>query len=137
MSKIATDIFQSKKLAEILPIESADMMWTYDFTINDINGLNIISDNLKPEDNDIPAWSLSALIDCLLAKGETSPTFTLTRGGWDSGANYSGNWFTYIEDEEDINIFVSRNAEDAIDAVYELILILKDKGFFLNSNNNV
>ena len=65
MSKIATDLEQSKKLAEILPIESADMMWTYDFTVNDINGLNIISDKLKPEDNDVPAWSLSALLSIL------------------------------------------------------------------------
>ena len=28
-NKICTDILQSKKLVEILPIESADMFWNY------------------------------------------------------------------------------------------------------------
>ena len=66
MNKICTDIKQSKKLVELgIDINSADMLWTYDFMINDINGLNVISEYLKPEENDIPAWSLVALLDIL------------------------------------------------------------------------
>ena len=61
--KICTDIPQSKKLLELgVDINTADMLWTYDFVVNDINGLNVISANFKPEENDIPAWSLSALL---------------------------------------------------------------------------
>ena len=63
MNKISTDINQSKKLIELgIDISTADMLWTYDFMVNDINGLNVISEQLKPEENDIPAWSLTALL---------------------------------------------------------------------------
>ena len=67
MAKIKsfTDLQQSRKLAKILPLESADMMWTYDFTVNDINGINIISNTLKLEEKDVPAWSLAALLDVI------------------------------------------------------------------------
>jgi hypothetical protein len=60
-----TTIEQSRKLAEILPLESADMMWTYDFTVNDINGINVISNTLKLEEKDVPAWSLAALLSVI------------------------------------------------------------------------
>lgn len=64
--KSYTDINQSKKLAEFLPLESADMHWQYieeddrqlqwfcfpkDFSIN--------------KHNMVSAWSLSALFDIL------------------------------------------------------------------------
>ena len=61
--KICTSIEQSKKLIELgIDVNTADMFWTYDFTINDINGINVISNKFKPEENDISAWSLSALL---------------------------------------------------------------------------
>ena len=66
MNKICTSIEQSKKLIELgIDVKTADMLWTYDFTVNNINGLNIISDYLKPEENDIPAWSLTALLNLI------------------------------------------------------------------------
>lgn len=65
-NKICTSIEQSKKLIELgIDVNSADMLWIYDFVVNDINGLNVISDNFKPEENDIPAWSLSALLQLI------------------------------------------------------------------------
>jgi len=56
-----TDIEQSKKLAEILPIESADMRYSP------------LGDNMHPwiwtdtfiEKDAIPCWSLAALLDVL------------------------------------------------------------------------
>ena len=75
MNKICTDIEQSKKLIELgLDVSTADMLWTYDFTVNDINGLNVISRYLKPEENDIPSWSLTVLLGLM-------PTFTLNGFG--------------------------------------------------------
>lgn len=66
MNKICTDINQSKKLIELgINISTADMLWTYDFMVNDINGLNVISELLKPEENDILAWSLTALMELI------------------------------------------------------------------------
>lgn len=61
--KAYTDIEQSKKLAEILPIESADMRYSP------------LGDNLHPwiwtdtflEKDAVPCWSLAALLDVIPA----------------------------------------------------------------------
>jgi hypothetical protein len=48
MTKICTSQEQSKKLIELgININTADMLWTYDFMANNINGLNVISELLK------------------------------------------------------------------------------------------
>ena len=66
MNKICTSVEQSRKLIELgIDTDTADMLWTYDFTVNDINGVNVISKYLKPEEKDIPAWSLTALMNVL------------------------------------------------------------------------
>ena len=66
--KAYTDISQSKKLAEILPLESADIGWnvfvdgtTRTLPINDWDLVKDGSGNVKF----YPAWSLAALLDVL------------------------------------------------------------------------
>ena len=61
--KSYTDIEQSKKLAKILPIESADMGWYYSRDPNAAR--NQMWVGTKAENADIPCWSLSALIQVL------------------------------------------------------------------------
>ena len=78
--KSFTDLEQSKKLAEILPIESADMWWAERYTGRVENYEYIVEEKpvyylsfTKPsEENysqdtikDIPCWSLAALLDVL------------------------------------------------------------------------
>ena len=70
--KSYTDIEQSKKLAEILPIESADMMYHSVETEYGSGAFvaisKVITNGLKNDDfyvDDIPCWSLTALIDVL------------------------------------------------------------------------
>ena len=60
MNKICTTIEQSKKLSEILPIESADMFWADGERPAVWNNKDILLDEM-----DIPAWSLVALLDIL------------------------------------------------------------------------
>ena len=57
--KSYTDIEQAKKLAEILPLESADMYYWCgeDLRIGGYRAMNI--------DYDIPCWSLAALLNVL------------------------------------------------------------------------
>ncbi|MBQ3679799.1 MAG: hypothetical protein IJP79_07330 [Paludibacteraceae bacterium] len=64
--KSYTDVEQSKKLAEILPVESADMGWNVfvddtkrPLPIDDWNLVKDGSGNVKF----YPAWSLAALLD--------------------------------------------------------------------------
>ena len=70
--KSYTDIEQSKKLAEFLPLESADMYWSIEevpflaFPVNDI-----VTDWKYAEENGmLPAWSLAALLGVLPIIGE-------------------------------------------------------------------
>lgn len=64
--KAYTDLEQSKKLAEILPIESADM---YYYTVNGdwewYETPNVIERRDDLEEHAIPAWSLAALLEIL------------------------------------------------------------------------
>jgi len=71
--KSYTDIEQSKVLAEILPIESADMWWNFYSVTTDDTTPQIIhldtpwvgSFNWNNEPDNIPCWSLTALLDVL------------------------------------------------------------------------
>lgn len=60
--KSYTDIEQSKKLAEILPLESADMYW---WSSDKRYYIEAIDDGDFVENRDIRAWSLAALLDVL------------------------------------------------------------------------
>jgi len=69
--KSYTDLNQSKKLAEILPLESADMYYCYGMNIHtkgwSFDSTPTIIDNSNRIDvhADIPCWSLTALLDVL------------------------------------------------------------------------
>lgn len=65
--KSYTDIEQSIKLAEILPLESADMIWV--LANPDLPMIKAIAYQDSDKNNKyyeiLPAWSLSALLDVL------------------------------------------------------------------------
>ena len=66
--KSYTDLSQSKKLAEILPLESADMFWRYNHNIHtydDIPKILVVNNWDDDYNKDIPCWSLTALLDIL------------------------------------------------------------------------
>ena len=70
--KSYTDLEQSKKLAEILPLESADMCYRY-YSGGMITGYGdcvlaksfITGKNVILRENDLPCWSLAALLEQL------------------------------------------------------------------------
>ena len=76
-----TDLEQSRKLAEILPLESADMCFFNDGTAIkiDANSYSVRSVMWKDYEVEvIPCWSLAALLDVL-----NCPELTQTSdGGW-------------------------------------------------------
>ena len=69
--KAYTDIEQSKKLAEILPLESADMHYSKDFDGSwfvDLTGYTSIKIPryvVNIEEHLLPCWSLAALLEVL------------------------------------------------------------------------
>ena len=113
MNKISTDLEQSEKLIELgVDIGTADMLWTYDFMVNDINGLNVISNYLKPEENDIPAWSLSALLE--LMPKDFEDDLEIYYGAFDGRGEYHPVWVCSCMNRVDFG-------DTSIDAVFNMV----------------
>lgn len=121
--KSYTDLPQSKKLAEFLPLESADMVYQ---SIEDEYGdgewesiprnhsLNI------GYDNDVPCWSLAALLDVIpynITFNKAVYRFKLVK--------FSDHWECYHENFGTVstNIF---KADNQVDVCYGLILKLHE-----------
>ncbi len=128
-----TDLEQSKKLAEILPLESADMEY---LSIKE-NGLLVgnvpfVKDDSEVEDSAyshtydrIACWSLSALLGVL--PNNKRITTTLSRGGWKiEPVEYIDKWFCEYEDEDSPSKNFSASADNPVDACYELIIKLNE-----------
>ena len=117
--KSYTDIFQSKKLAEILSHESADMWWSR-CTITDFGGVLKVSYSVEPcnisqfrnTKEDIPCWSLAALLNII-----PYPTLVEKRlSGWRCASN-NRERKVYLVGEADNN---------PINVCYKMILRLHE-----------
>ena len=102
--KSYTDIEQSKKLEEILPLESADMYWFR----NNVETPKIFPNNMMKDSVSVtlPCWSLAALLNVL------------------QGYTLMNNVFS-----EKIALWRRENSveyNNPIDACYEMILKLND-----------
>lgn len=120
--KAYTDLEQSHKLAEILPIESADMCYR---EYREEGGIPDYAVTLCPyrfaDWIGVPCWSLSALLG-VMPKGEDKD-LSLVFGSYDGG--YHPLWFcTY---EEVPMILEICSADNPIDACVEMIYKLKEK----------
>lgn len=117
--KSYTDIEQSKKLAEILPLESADMLyWVGEYITHPyMEG--------QHKDEQIPVWSLAALYSIL--PNNKKETTTLSRGGWKiEPAEYLDAWWCEYENEESHTNDLSMSADNPVDACYEMIIKLHE-----------
>ena len=117
--KAYTDIEQSRKLAEILPLDSADMYWSR-CTITDFDDDVLkVSYAVEPcnisqfrnTKEDIPCWSLAALLSILPKVINNETLFIETSPAlWHIGYR---------------NIYTAR-ADNPIDACYEMVLKLNE-----------
>lgn len=128
--KAYTDVKQSKKLAEILPLESADMHYA---TWTILNGEFIVSPNQGSTIEDlqedygnqiIPCWSLAALIELLPNKivvNNENYFLKFTK----NNVEYRGivTW--------DGQKCISTEEENLLDACYNMIVKLKKDGNYI------
>ena len=112
--KSYTDISQSKKLAEILPIESADCFWDYD-DLQKYHRINWFEDcynkysQLRLNKNNVCAWSLTALLSVL-----PRPSLHQTK---------DKRWYCNAEPNR---LYFSEHHNNPVDACYEMILKLNE-----------
>lgn len=126
--KAYTDLEQSKKLAETLPLESADMYYLIkrsdcrvpweEAAKDDTNVIlftrEVTSGNLS--DYKLPCWSLAALLDYLKSKNKFPEIKELSDGRF--------KLTTYIWDGEDcIQVSIG---DTIVDACYEMITHLHE-----------
>lgn len=131
--KSYTDIEQSKKLAKILPIESADMYWLnrhidltetkYEVFVIDKSNKHIDffkSYAVAVDNNEIiPCWSLAALFDVLPKYiGDYGKCLYFNMGYYYCGYMVDGDFMLSIEET---------SADNPIDACYEMIIKLNEQ----------
>ena len=133
--KSFTDILQSKKLAEILPIESADMWWSKCTIIDFGDGVLKVSYAVEPcnisqfrnTKEDIPCWSLTALFN-VIPKDE-SIECSISFGYYDSKGEYIKKWLCAFEKEgetTDDYIIETFDGDNPVDACYQMVIRLKE-----------
>jgi hypothetical protein len=115
--KSYTDLEQSKKLAEILPFESADMYY-----INGSVGKISIGEwgNNVHDEDDIPCWSLAVLISVL-------PRFIEFKGD-KYYLRFMKEYVEYANDEISITgrCLHTTGNDNLVDACYEMIIRLNE-----------
>ena len=120
--KAYTDIEQSKKLAEILPLESADMGWYY--SRNPQAARNQMWAGTKAENADIPCWSLAALL-------EQIPYEVCDDNGNSSYLQINKEddvyQLVYTDPYGDFESIETDRYEHFVDACYEMILKLHEQ----------
>lgn len=118
--KSYTDLEQSKKLAEILPLESADMFYRD-------NGIDVklMWEHLPTVQVTTPCWSLTALLELMpkLYEFENDPEDggcqpNLCKG-WDNN-----QWHIVYRS----SIYITEWYDEPIDAAFEMICWLKENG---------
>jgi hypothetical protein len=134
--KSYTDIEQSKKLAEILPLESADMGWYY--SRNPQAARNQMWVGTKAENADIPCWSLAALLDLLPSEFTTVGKYATTTyeikirkykfvNDVDIYQIAYGNYKFYEDGNSSWKDMINTGQkEELIDAAFEMICWLKE-----------
>ena len=122
MNKIATDLEQSKKLAEILPLESADMYWWPTSIRYYIEAMD--DGDFNEEEGHIRAWSLSALMAVLpheLIFELKSYRFKMCTDVYSSGEKY------YDVGYQGVSWLEYEDSTELVDACYNLIIKLHER----------
>ena len=129
--KAFTDLEQSKKLAEILPLESADMYYftmirDYPYSQGKIKTIAKIMDGSFSSDYDTPCWSLAALLNVLpfhLITNNQRYAFNMHKGLDKDGETYM---FRYNVFNTDVCLYSTDYYNNPIDACVEMIIKLHE-----------
>lgn len=124
--KAYTDIEQSKKLAEILPLESADMEYlSIKENVSLIGIVPFVKDDSEVEDsayshiyNRIACWSLAALLDIL-----SKTAHSIDEDGSVDLCDYKNIEWSLCLTNTNVGLFTANNP---VDACYQMIIKLHE-----------
>lgn len=111
--KSYTDLEQSKKLAEILPLKSADMRFCFSHILGGRIKGHYPMIGREPSMGTIPCWSLAALLSVL-------PRIDIEKETW-TDDTYDYRVKAYIDDG-----YVGDWFDNPIDACYNMIITLHE-----------
>ena len=123
--KAYTDLEQSKKLADILPLESADFFWIIGHLHTDGPRYEIIRprNEVSEVEKYWPCWSLAALLEIIPKDIEGLNRLRIDLDNEDFSIWYDDLKGYGVNDKlPDITL------KEPIDACYEMIATLKEKG---------
>ena len=117
--KSYTDLEQSKKLAEILPLESADMY----YALSEDECMNMINFGKSQGffDKTQVAWSLAALRNLLPVAIKVNENTYL----FESHNTFDNSWVYRYYNEDDVSYLYYKDTNE-VDACYEMILKLRE-----------
>ena len=123
MNKFCTTIEQSKKLIELgIDRKSSDMYYWCG------SDLRIGGYKAQDEEFDIPAWSLSALLELIPPYlGEFGEGIDFGFGKAMNGKWYSAHYLQYFQNG-DVDSVKTVTGDTAVDAVFEMVCWLKENG---------
>jgi hypothetical protein len=130
--KSYTDIEQSKKLAEILPIESADMRFCYSHTLDGRVTGHYPMIGREPSMGTTPCWSLAALLNVLPADYIAHKHYFLeiSKMG-DNTKPYKICYFRFREQSDGADFgritHISFQSDNFVDACVEMIIKLHEQ----------
>lgn len=121
--KSYTDIEQSKKLAKILPLESADMYWWPTSLRYYIEAMD--DGDFNEREGHIRAWSLAVLSEFILPyiadDNGNNYKFYLSKDGLD-------RWIAYYK-SDDVSIYICEESHNMIDVIFEMVCWLKKEEY--------
>ena len=120
--KSYTSLPQSKVLAKILPLESADMYYSMDINLMEHENIPTIKeedDHFILFQSDIPCWSLAALLSALPK---------LPKVEYDLVVN-SDKCYLAFDDCSEKNVHEDFDGATPVDAVFNAIIWLKENNY--------
>jgi hypothetical protein len=128
--KAFSDIEQSKKLAEILPLESADMYYTSGLNVNGKHYYKTPYIMERKEDLNeytLPCWSIASLLSALkiyttptaFSTNMSVPSLTKTKNGY--SITYVGDYRIMESNNNDIESPIEIVADNPVDACVAMI----------------
>jgi hypothetical protein len=121
--KSYTDLEQSKKLAEFLPLESADMGYLWNGT--SFCEYPVSNQTIFKRVENIPCWSLAALsafiLPSIIDNDGNNYKFYLSKDGLD-------RWVAYYK-SDDVSIHICEESDNMIDVILEMVCWLKNEEY--------